>query len=76
MASNTVPGQSDLRTTQRACEALRHDIKTLIEANAESWGQGHAPIPNSTIQGETVNSSIQSRHRYPNSELNIRNSEH
>ncbi len=76
MASNTVPGQSELRTTQRACEALRHDLKALIEANAASWGQGHAPIPNSTIQGEKVNSSIQSRHRYPNSEPNIRNSEH
>jgi hypothetical protein len=75
-ASKTALGQSELRTTHCACEALRRDIKALIAANAASWGQGHASIRDGTIQGEKITTSIRSRRQYPNSEPNIRNSEH
>lgn len=76
MDSKTVLGRSDLQMTQRACEALRSEIKTLIEANAASWGQGHAPIRDSTIQGEKITASIRSQRQYPKSEPGIRNWEH
>jgi hypothetical protein len=78
----------DFRTVQRVCQALREDIKTILKANAAGWAAGGSTTGHDRPQApKRENSSkfgrrtpattnIRSRRHYPNSEPNIRNSEH
>jgi len=38
----TGPGQDDLRSMLKICEAMRDHIKALVRANVASWESGHA----------------------------------
>jgi hypothetical protein len=77
----------ELRSLNSVCQTLRDNIKALLKTNAAGWAAGTeegtpafdiSPRPKGTSKfgRRTPAVSIRSRHHYPNSERNMRNSEH
>jgi hypothetical protein len=81
------PEWRELRSLHSVCQALRDQIKVLLKANAAGWAAGEEeaaadrdiasrPQRTSKFGRRPPGVTIRSRHQYPNSERNIRNSEH
>jgi len=82
-----VPDWRELRSLHSVCQALRDQIKVLLKANAAGWAADAEDVTpdrdisprlkrTSKFGRRTPAATIRSRHQYPNSERNMRNSEH